>query len=473
MQWSVDPTKRVFACINNPVHFCAYMGMMVPVGIATLLYVSSSFRKSAMQTGLKWFLFAVIAIIYYAQYLSFSRATWFGFALALPVFFLVVLGLIRTENAKAFIRDFFVTLIGIVIFYMYYIFNFHMKAASVAVGISVLTAGALVAMYLMARHYRGKVGLPTLSEWTIPVIGTIAIFFAFIFNWTDVSPWITWVVRAIAVAGVGAIVYRAADEQSDYLARIVTLVLFATLQFVAVSFTNMGMFAVLLAAFYWTNLRGNQNVHRENKFWLFALMLGFAVITAAPALPELISSTFNAGKTEAVGLGAVDNVQAKLEAYKKDAQNGSARVSMWKTSVPWIKEYWLIGSGLDTIKYMYPVYRRSDYGILEGGHNFTPDRLHNEYLNNLATRGVIATLVYYIGVIIGWYLIVLRGMVKLNKSPMKYFVMAFMTGATVYLGQVLFNFGVVATMVLFYTFMGLAWAIVTHSDFEQEQNEAL
>jgi O-antigen ligase len=122
---------------------------------------------------------------------------------------------------------------------------------------------------------------------------------------------------------------------------------------------------------------------------------------------------------------------------------------------------------------MYPIYRRSEYGILEGGHNFTPDRLHNEYLNNMATKGFVGSMVYYIGVIIGWYLIVLRGLVKLNRSPMKFFALAFMSGATVYMGQVLFNFGVVATMVLFYTFMGLAWAIVTHSDFEQEQSETL
>ncbi|NDC82910.1 hypothetical protein EB093_04510 [bacterium] len=163
----------------------------------------------------------------------------------------------------------------------------------------------------------------------------------------------------------------------------------------------------------------------------------------------------------------------KLEAYKHDALKGSARVSMWKSSVGWIKQYWLLGSGLDTIKFMYPDFRRSDYGILEGGHNFTPDRLHNEYLNNLATRGIIGSAIYYFGIILGWYLIVLRGMVKLNKSPMKFFSLAFMTGATVYLGQVLFNFGVVATMVLFYSFVGVSWAISVHDDYLNEVGEGL
>ena len=34
MNWNADPTKRVFACINNPVHFCAYVAMLVPLGIS-------------------------------------------------------------------------------------------------------------------------------------------------------------------------------------------------------------------------------------------------------------------------------------------------------------------------------------------------------------------------------------------------------------------------------------------------------
>jgi O-antigen ligase len=159
-----------------------------------------------------------------------------------------------------------------------------------------------------------------------------------------------------------------------------------------------------------------------------------------------------------------------MTTYSVDAIQGSARTSMWKSSFPWIKDYWLIGSGLDTVKYMYPDYRRSEYGILEGGHNFTPDRLHNEYLNNLATRGVLASLVYYLGIIVGWYLIVVRGYFRFGNNPYRYLLAGCVTGATIYLGQVMFNFGVVATMVLFYVLMGLGWALVLHPDFLKEKS---
>lgn len=45
LSWSVDPTMRVFACINNPVHFSAYVGMLVPVGIGLLCYLISWHEK--------------------------------------------------------------------------------------------------------------------------------------------------------------------------------------------------------------------------------------------------------------------------------------------------------------------------------------------------------------------------------------------------------------------------------------------
>jgi len=473
MQWSVDPTKRVFACINNPVHFCAYMGMMVPVGMSTLLYVTSAFKRTSLQAVAKWFLFIMVGLIFYAQYLSFSRATWFGFALAMPIFFMVVLGLMRTENSKSLVGDFFLTLFGIVTFYLYYIFNFHLKGLSVAAILTTLNVGALLGTYWICRRYYSKVGMPSLREFVIPVIGTAGLFFAFIFNWGDISPYIVWPLRLVGIAAFGAMVKISVDAEQEYLSRLVILGVFANLQFVALSFTNIMLYSLLLVAFLGTNLRGNQNLQRENKLWLFGFLVAFGLVISVPAIPEMIHSLQNPNSEDVAGLQAVSTVQQKLESYKKDAMDGSARVSMWKSSVPWIKDYWLIGSGLDTIKYMYPIYRRPEYGILEGGHNFTPDRLHNEYLNTMATKGIPATLIYYFGVIVGWYVIVLRGLVKLNRSPMKYFALAFMLGATVYLGQVLFNFGVIATLVLFYTFMGLAWAIVTHSDFEEEQIESL
>lgn len=413
----------------------------------------------------------MIGLIFYGQYLSFSRATWFGFALAMPLFFLITLGLIKTEKSKVLIWDFFLTLFGVLTFYMYYIFNFHLKALPIAIALTTLVSLALIGTYAICRINLGKTLFPRFQEWALPVLGTLGLFFAFIFNMSELNEWTAWGARIIALGAFGFSVYRATDQDQDYLSRLIIFTIFATVQFIAVSFTTLSLYIILLGAFFWTTLHRNQIVQRESKQWLISVLILFGLVIAVPALPEMTQTLFKPEEKTVAGLQAVETVQNKLAAYKNDARDGSARVSMWKSSLPWIKDYWLVGSGLDTIKYMYPVYRLPEYGILEGGHNFTPDRLHNEYLNNFATRGIVGSLIYYIGIILGWYVLVLRGLVKLDGSRMKPIALAFMTGATIYLGQVLFNFGVVATMVLFYSFMGLSWAIVTHGDFENEREE--
>ena len=127
-----------------------------------------------------------------------------------------------------------------------------------------------------------------------------------------------------------------------------------------------------------------------------------------------------------------------------------------ESSFPWIKDHLLIGSGLDTIKYMYPVYRRSEYGKLEGGHNYTPDRLHNEYLNVLATKGILGFIAHYIIFIGGSCIILLISIHKHSKNPLQFLILGSLGGAFVYLGQVLFNFGVIATLTLFFLLIGLS-----------------
>ena len=38
ISWSLDPSMRVFGSINNPVHYCAIMGMCIPLIIGQLFY---------------------------------------------------------------------------------------------------------------------------------------------------------------------------------------------------------------------------------------------------------------------------------------------------------------------------------------------------------------------------------------------------------------------------------------------------
>ena len=154
----------------------------------------------------------------------------------------------------------------------------------------------------------------------------------------------------------------------------------------------------------------------------------------------------------------VKQAQNKINSYKSIAIQGSARTSMWKSSVPWFLDHFLIGTGLDTIKYYYPKYRRPEYGKLEGGHNYTPDRLHNEYLNTLATKGIIGFTTYYV-IFLGFIFSSLIFYIHNESVKNRFLIIGLLGGALVYLGQVLFNFGVVATLVFFYLFLSLSYGL--------------
>lgn len=169
----------------------------------------------------------------------------------------------------------------------------------------------------------------------------------------------------------------------------------------------------------------------------------------------------NLEKTEKSTQLLINASQNKIKSYENVAIKGTARTSMWKSALPWFMDHILIGSGLDTIKYYYPKYRRPEYGKLEGGHNYTPDRLHNEYLNTLATKGLLGFVIHYI-VFIGFIFASLILYIHDESVKNRFLIIGLLGGALVYLGQVLFNFGVVATLVYFYLFLGLAYGLRTN-----------
>lgn len=465
MNWSVDPTKRVFACINNPVHFCAYMAMLVPVGIGWLMYYTEKQNKIASKWVLeliKWTIFLTTALIYYAQFLSFSKATWLAFSAAMTLFYMSSTQLFNKISLKKFLMDCLLTAMALGTFYMVFFFNFHFKGIGIAVILFTILISYWCYLYFQefsARPINKKTALLT-------AVTTIILLSLNFFNFRE------WplLLSLPVYAGFSLYIIWMALKQTDaknFYSRILILLLFARLQFVAVSLWSVGTYLVLLVSYVLVTFYKKDTLKQETRFWLTSFLLVFAAIIFFPSIPSHISKIF---KTEQIqGLTAYANVEGKINNYDQEALKGTARTSMWKSALPWIRDYWLLGSGPDTIKYMYPKYRRSEYGILEGGHNFTPDRLHNEYLNTLATRGVIGFIIYYFGIVGGWLVIMLTGFYNI-KGPIRYILMGLTLGATIYLGQVLFNFGVVATIVLFYVEMALAWAIVSHSDFRGDES---
>ncbi|NQY73384.1 MAG: hypothetical protein HRT90_01330, partial [Candidatus Margulisbacteria bacterium] len=144
MPWSVDPTHRVFACINNPVHFCAYVAMVVPLGMGWIYYLTDREHKNPHSSQkahlLKLVIVAATSLIYYTQFLSYSRATWMGFIGAMTLFYMFSGRLIPTQKSRFLMADFFFTCVAIGTLYIRFIFSGNEMGPIVSTTIIVILA---------------------------------------------------------------------------------------------------------------------------------------------------------------------------------------------------------------------------------------------------------------------------------------------------------------------------------------------
>ncbi len=451
MAWSVDPTQRVFACINNPVHFCPYLAMLVPICLGLILFiVKSNFKYQAF---IKIVLLLSFLLIYYIQVLSYSRAAWMGFIGAMTLFYFFALDEFNIEAKKKFIFDFFFTIITLSVFYLTAIFNYQEKG--------LLYAGLIwgvVIFYIFYNYLVFKMPKRNIKE-QIKFLGVLVLmYFLFIFDLAKLnfssSLMLFFYYLGLGLLFLLVLFYLRRNDHTKLLDRLIIVLIFVKLQFIALNYINLFLYLILIIAY--AILKFKDSHEQEVKKWLILFLFCFGFLLLMPSLPNKIADLFN---PQAQGLKAAVNVEEKIASYQEVAIKGTARTSMWKSAMPWIKDYWLLGSGPDTVKYLYPTYRLPDYGILEGGHNYTPDRLHNEYLNTLATRGILGFLVFYFGIVLGWYLIMLKTASDFLNKPINFLVFACIAGVTIYLGQIMFNFGVVATLFLFYTLMGLGLVV--------------
>jgi len=503
MRWSADPTQRTFACINNPVHYSAYIAMVVPLGMGWLLSFSSkdhgdlfvglleikkfiilfAIESIILLIGLyynlawliiaslffvlifmiingfliyearkyyflKLYTFISLLIIYYSMYISYGRGTWMGFSFAMLLYFLFLTGVINIKNRKEAIIDFFISFPVIGLFFLNFVFNLY------------------------------KLG----PKFVIPSFVIFALYFFYIFF--KQKKW------------------------NMLLLRLIIIVLFIKLPFVATSIANMILYFSLIFLFYFILFHTDYdfNINLERKRFILSFLVIFGLTLTLPMLPNHLKTIFDNKEKHISSTGA--NIMGKASRLESEALNlnkGNPRISMWKSSLGWagvpypyfqekdgkfnwflhstawingidfeeeIKGYPVLGTGPDTVKEFYPVYRRPDYGRMEGGHNLTPDRVHNEYFNMLITTGFSGFIVNYLWIMVAYVLIIIKALKKYYNTPYFFIILGAFTGALIYEGQVFFNFGVVATKFLFYFLMGLTIAINTHDIGLLKEKEA-
>ncbi len=91
-------------------------------------------------------------------------------------------------------------------------------------------------------------------------------------------------------------------------------------------------------------------------------------------------------------------------------ESGSIRFIVWKGALEIFKHYPLFGSGLETFAYSYYQFRPSEHNLTSEW-DFLYNKAHNEYLNYLATTGIVGfgTYMLVIGTFLVWSIKKLKG----------------------------------------------------------------
>jgi O-antigen ligase len=458
MRWSADATKRAFGSINNPVHYGPYVGMMICLALGYMINVS--FFKSSMKKWNFHFLyllsFLLTLITYTAMFLSWGRGTWLGFQGALTFFLLFSNKcFIDTKKFKYYL-DFIFTIIIVGLIYILMLFNVY----------EVLPMIAWAPIVLFSLFYCYMV-IKNKSIWNL-FDRLLIIALAYIMQIISVSfnHFIVYNLLLFAIYLVHKIHYK---KDSVLLSNKLIFLLLICFGYIvaAPTITDFGImfiYLTILLILYLIKLTPLCNKDSLSDIYisfktiniLAAIILFFISLYFVPNT-TIYKSYFGEKKLQ---LNVLEMAQRKVDSYSSEAiGEKSARMSMWKSGITWGLDNPLIGTGVDTIKELYPKYRRVEYARREGGHNLTPDRLHNEYVNTFATTGFLGFIARYL-LVIGLYVYMIVGyLYKNRRKPSFYLIVATFVGFIFYQGQVLFNFGVVATTSFNYMLMGLGLAI--------------
>jgi putative inorganic carbon (hco3(-)) transporter len=157
------------------------------------------------------------------------------------------------------------------------------------------------------------------------------------------------------------------------------------------------------------------------------------------------------------------------------SESGAIRLIVWQGALDIFKHYPLLGSGVETFAYSYYQFRPASHNLVSEW-DFLYNKAHNEFLNYLATTGIIGFTTYLlmIGTFIFWcfkYFVIASGAKQSSKGsiPTKIatdsssprndglLILSLLAAYISYLVQNIFSFSVVIIAVFFYLFPAIAF----------------
>ena len=128
------------------------------------------------------------------------------------------------------------------------------------------------------------------------------------------------------------------------------------------------------------------------------------------------------------------------------------RFIVWKGSIDIFKNNPILGTGVETFALSYYQHRPPEHNQTREW-DFLYNKAHNEYINYLATTGILGTVTYLL-IIIAFSLIMIRWLYDNPDSGDRFLMIGVFAGYVSYLIQNIFGFSVVIISILFFLIPG-------------------
>lgn len=219
-------------------------------------------------------------------------------------------------------------------------------------------------------------------------------------------------------------------------------------------------FFVLLFLYFGSLILLNNKVIQRSKSLIAKIIAPLFLLTlfiGTPWTPGL-SSLINTSVNQTVQQPVVTPGGTVLEVGGTDS--GKIRLIVWKGAIDVWRQYPIFGSGVETFAYSYYQHRPIEHNTVSEW-NYLYNKAHNEFLNYLATTGLVG-LGTYIGLIAAIFFV---GIKQLKNA--KIWAITLLGAVTTILITNFFGFSVVPVALLFFLYP----AIVLSID-KEKQSEA-
>lgn len=235
--------------------------------------------------------------------------------------------------------------------------------------------------------------------------------------------------------------------------------IFLNLFYLAFTFTysrgaTLGLIAglgVFIGSLTFVHLKGGQINTKKLGIVLGSFLMTTLVFGSALTSFKLISKFSPPPRPALTSTVAPKPTTTQLE--NGGTESGTIRLIVWRGALEIFKHYPIFGSGVETFAYSYYNFRPQEHNMVSEW-DFLYNKAHNEFLNYLATTGLMGFL-SYMAIIVTFFIWSARKI--LNKDPNYLIITAVLAAYTFYLVQNFFGFSVVIIALFFYIFPALVF----------------